>query len=105
MTVIWERSDNGMEAPALAPTPRPLDPPRVVGTGDTTFRPAFKAEALRTLAPSTLLMFVPGAARVHSFQLLGRLVDSVPSYWLELGGDVIQIKDAVRRMIDAAEAS
>lgn len=79
--------------------------PRVVGTGDTTFCPASKAEALRTLAPSTVLMFVPGAARAHSFQLLGRLVDSVPCYWLELGGDVIQIKDAVRHMVDAAEAS
>ncbi len=50
-------------------------------------------------------MFVPGAVRARSFQLLGRLVDSVPCYWLELGGDVIEIKDAVRRMVDAAEAS
>lgn len=78
--------------------------PRVVGVGETTFRPASKAETLRTLAPSTVLTFVPSAARAHAFELLARMVDSVPSYWLELGGDVNHIKDAVRRMIDAAEA-
>jgi hypothetical protein len=78
--------------------------PRIIGRGETTFRPASKAEALRTLAPSTVLTFVPGAARARSFELLGHLVDSVPCYWLEMGGDVNDIKDAVRGMVDAAEA-
>jgi hypothetical protein len=75
--------------------------PRVVGRGETSFRPASQAEALLALAPSSV-MFLPGAS-ARSLDKLGKLVECVPCYWLELGRDVDRIPDAVRRMMAAAE--
>jgi hypothetical protein len=73
----------------------------VVGRGETSFRPASQAEALLALAPSSV-MFLPGAS-ARSLDKLGKLVECVPCYWLELGRDVDRIPDAVRRMMAAAE--
>ncbi len=75
--------------------------PRVVDSDETSFRPASKGEALLALAP-TSVMFLPGA-NVRSLEKLARLVERVPCYWLELGRDVDQIPDTVRRMVAAAE--
>lgn len=75
--------------------------PRVVDSDETSFRPASKGEALLALAP-TSVMFLPGA-NVRSLDKLGKLVERVPCYWLELGRDVDQIPDTVRRMVAAAE--
>ncbi len=75
--------------------------PRVVGADETTFRPASKAEALLALGPSSILI-LPGG-NVRSLEKLAQLVERVPCYWLELGRDVDQIPDTVRRMVAAAE--
>ena len=75
--------------------------PRVVDSDETSFRPASKGEALLALAP-TSVMFLPGA-NVRSLDKLGKLVERVPCYWLELGRDVTHIPDTVRQMIGAAE--
>ncbi len=75
--------------------------PRVVDSDETSFRPASKGEALLAVAP-TSVMFLPGAT-VRSLDKLGKLVECVPCYWLELGRDVDQIPDTVRRMVAAAE--
>ncbi len=75
--------------------------PRVVGADETTFRPASKAEALLALGPSSI-MILPGG-NVRSLEKLAQLVERVPCFWLELGRDVDQIPDTVRRMVAAAE--
>ncbi len=75
--------------------------PRVVDSEKTAFRPASKGEALLALAP-TSVMFLPGA-NVRSLDKLAQLVERVPCYWLELGRDINNIPDTVRRMVAAAE--
>jgi hypothetical protein len=75
--------------------------PRVVDSDETSFRPASNGEALLAMAPTSLL-FRPGVS-ARSLDKLSKLVECVPCYWLELGRDVDQIPDAVRRMVAAAE--
>jgi len=77
--------------------------PRVVDSDETTFRPASKVEALLALAP-TSVMFLPGATP-RALDKLGRLVERVPCYWLELGRDVDRIPDTVRAMVEIAGAT
>jgi hypothetical protein len=49
--------------------------------------PASKAEALLALAPSSLLLGELSSGR-QGFEVLARLVESVPLYWLESSSDV-----------------
>lgn len=74
--------------------------PRVVGTGENTFRPATKGEALRALAPSSVIMFVAGPS-ARSIDKLAALIEAVPCYALELGGDVDGIPETVRQIAAA----
>ena len=77
--------------------------PRVVDSEETSFCPASKGEALLALAP-TSVMFLPSASpRPRSLDKIAKLVECVPCYWLKLGRDVNHIRDAVRRMVAAAE--
>jgi hypothetical protein len=71
--------------------------PRVTGGPEPIARPATKGQALLRLAPSSLLMLphATGAA----FGRLADLVDRVPRYWLELGGDVHAIPPRVRELL------
>jgi hypothetical protein len=71
--------------------------PRVVGTGENTFRPASKGEALRALAPSSVIMFVAGPT-ARSIDKLVALIEAVPCYALELGRDVNGIPDTIREI-------
>lgn len=72
--------------------------PRVTGSSITTVHPASRAEALLRLAPSSL--FLPHARKLKStFERLARVVESVPSYWLDLGSDVGDIAPRVADML------
>lgn len=74
--------------------------PRVVGTGATTFRPASKGEALRALAPSSVILFVAGPT-ARSIDKLVALIEAVPCYALELGENVGDIPEAIRQIAAA----
>lgn len=79
---------------------RVLALPRIVTTTHLRIRPASKAEALRGLAPSSLVKrAVP--ARLY-LSRLAKLVEDVPSYWLELGPDLRDIPRRVERLLAAA---
>ncbi len=72
-----------------------------LGNGPRTeVRHARKSEALCRLAPTSLFTpFGPGAG---GFGALSRLVDAVPSYWLELGTDPSDIARAIAAILGGA---
>lgn len=69
-----------------------LDPNRRAGVV-----PATKAEALMTIAPSTL--FQPLGAGSAGLSAVRRLVERVPSYWLDSGEDTSSVPESVRRVL------
>ena len=73
--------------------------PRVVDAEVTTFRPATKAQTLMAIAP-TSVMHLPRPNRA-AFDRLTQLVQSTPSYWLELGRRVDLIPDAVGALAES----
>jgi hypothetical protein len=64
--------------------------PKIVDAPYCRLTPASRGEALRALAPSTLLQMAPRPGP-EGLQLLARLVKCVPGYWLELGRDMAGI--------------
>jgi hypothetical protein len=74
-------------------TIRALAFPRVTDLSTSRVRPASRREALLTLAPGSLLA-LPNTG-VGTLDLLGRLVERLPSYWLELGSDLTTIPERV----------
>ncbi len=72
--------------------------PRVVDSELTTFRAATRAETLKAIAP-TSVMLLPRPNRA-AFQRLVDLVQCTPGYWLELGRRVDLIPDAVQNLAD-----
>jgi hypothetical protein len=73
--------------------------PRVT-SGRILFRPASSAQALRTLAPSTILQHSDESAT--GLALMSRLVRQVPAYVLELGSDMAAVGPAIRHLLEAA---
>lgn len=73
--------------------------PRVVDSERTTFRAAKKSETLMAIAP-TSVMLLPRPNR-PAFERLTRLVESTPTYWLELGRQVDLIPGAVQALAEA----
>lgn len=67
--------------------------PRVTGRRDTRLSPARPADALKAIAPTTLL-HLQRAGR-QTLEKTARLVRRVPSYWLEAGTELAQIPGAV----------
>jgi len=65
--------------------------PRVMDQPKTVVRPATKVEALLRLAPSSLLMLPFAGIAAQEFEKLGHFLQSVPTYWLELGRDMGEI--------------
>jgi hypothetical protein len=80
---------------------RALALPRIADASATRFRPAAKAEVLLEIVPSSLLdqLLRPGA---EGFRRLVKLVDGVPTYWLELGRDLAGIPPAVDALLAEA---
>jgi predicted O-methyltransferase YrrM len=73
--------------------------PRIAARGGPpVIRRAGAGEALRALAPTTLLQ-LPGAAHVR-MKAMASLVRSVPVFSLELGADVDGVPEAVTRICD-----
>lgn len=76
---------------------RALALPRIVDADHSLVRPASKGEALRRIAPSSLLTLLsPGASGLDR---LTRLVQQVPCYWLELGRDLDEIPVHVEELL------
>jgi hypothetical protein len=63
-------------------------------------RRARKSEALRRLAPTSV--FTPFGPGARGFERLSRLVDAVPSFWLELGTDLEDIPRAMAAILEEA---
>ena len=63
--------------------------PRVTGRPETRLRDATPAASLAALAPTTVFQ-LPGYGP-RTFENIGRLVQQVPSYWLECGTDLARI--------------
>lgn len=76
---------------------RAIGLPTVDGAARTRIRRARKGEALRRLAPTSV--FTPFGPGAHGFRQLSRLVEAVPSYWLELGPDPEDVGRAVARIL------
>jgi hypothetical protein len=92
------------EAPALHVTRvapiRVLALPRIVGSCNSLPRPATKAEALLRLGPGSLVKrAVPPRACLSR---MARLVDQVPSYWLDLDRELAEIPRRVQTSLAVA---
>jgi hypothetical protein len=74
--------------------------PKIVGLSSPRLRSATRAEALLRLAPGS--MFLGPSLGAPGLDKLARLVEHVPSYWLELGGDVGEVPPVVERALDEA---
>ena len=74
--------------------------PRITGQPVTSLARATAFEALRALAPSSIMQ-LPGAGAVE-FEGLSRLVQRVPCYWLELGTVVAEIPAVVQTLLPPA---
>ncbi|OFW13598.1 MAG: hypothetical protein A3F70_14880 [Acidobacteria bacterium RIFCSPLOWO2_12_FULL_67_14] len=72
--------------------------PRIVGGSETTYRPASRSEAVRRLAPSSILQlpFIDGQAALNRMH---ELVQAVPCFWLDLGTDFPGIPRAVMSIL------
>ena len=75
--------------------------PRVVPVSQVELRPASKREALLRIAPSTLSWVPEPAARKVAFERLSRLADSVPRYWVDLGGDTRNLPGLVDGLLSS----
>lgn len=77
--------------------------PRVAGTQETTWAPASRAEALRRLAPSSILQ-LPFISPGPALARMAELAEAVPVYRLELGTDLGRIPDRVTELLLEAGA-
>jgi hypothetical protein len=87
-------------------SPLPVDAiviPTVGGSGPPRTRPASPGEALRALAPTTLIQ-LPGAAH-ERMQAMAKLVRRVPAYRVELGDDVAAVAGEIARICTEAGQS
>lgn len=70
-----------------------------VTAGRVLLRPASAAQALRALAPSTILQHADESTT--GLALMSRLVRRVPAYILELGSDITSVGPAIRHLLEA----
>jgi hypothetical protein len=71
--------------------------PRVTDLPESQIRPALKTKALLTLGPSTLLG-IPGLGS-RRLDVLARLVEQLPCYWLDLGHNLGSIPRCVKELV------
>jgi hypothetical protein len=74
--------------------------PRVVDSDNTSIRPASTVASMLRLAPSSLRMLLHVGAAAGAFDQLGRFLESVPTYWLELGRDLVEIPKRVEEILE-----
>ncbi|MEE8148202.1 MAG: hypothetical protein V3T24_11400 [Longimicrobiales bacterium] len=79
--------------------------PTITDSPSTRLRPAGKGEAFRRLAPSSLLVLRragvdEGRGRHEELEQLSRLVSTLPSYWLEIGGAIEQIPERIGGLLE-----
>jgi hypothetical protein len=74
--------------------------PRVAGGRDSRLRPMRGADALRTMAPSTLMQLP--AAGPETFAAMAEMTKRVPCFALELGTELRQVPEVIGRLLDAA---
>jgi len=74
------------------------------GAHGPSIRPATKSESLLTMVRSTLRNGVLGPGR-NEFELLGRLSEGVPSFWLQLGATPDETPRHLRRILATAGRS
>jgi hypothetical protein len=77
--------------------------PRVAGTRRTSYRPATKGEALRRLAPSSILQ-LPFIAPRAALERMAAVASRLPTYWLDLGQDLAEIPLRVGEILAQAAA-
>jgi hypothetical protein len=70
--------------------------PKLFDRADTTYRRASTMDAMLALAPSSLWI-LPASAK-HALAKLDEVVTTVPAYWLELGRDIDQTAETVKRL-------
>lgn len=73
--------------------------PMIVDAPSSRVERASRAEALRALAPSSMMQ-MPFGATHDRFRALAKLVASVPAYRLELGRDIDAIAPRVSELLD-----
>ena len=79
---------------------RALALPRVADADESRIRRASKGEAFLRIAPSSLVMLLtPGPGGLDR---LARLVERVPSYWLDLGRDLPNLPTRVEELLARA---
>ncbi|NIQ53682.1 MAG: hypothetical protein GWN71_09775 [Gammaproteobacteria bacterium] len=78
---------------------RALALPRVVDAEETRFRPASRLEALLRLAPSTLLQLPHACATPDGLGRLGEMVETLPTFWLDLGRDMERIPERAAELL------
>jgi hypothetical protein len=80
---------------------RAIAMPCVTNNVETKFRRASPAQALASLAPSSIFQ-LPGAGQAE-FRSLAGLIKQVPSYFLELGSDLTRIPDTIFRLLSEVD--
>lgn len=74
--------------------------PIVVGAESPRIREATKVESLLRLAPSSLLMLPYAGIAAQEFEKLSQFLQDVPTYWLELGGNMDEIPNRIGEILD-----
>jgi hypothetical protein len=77
---------------------------RIADADRTLIRPATRSESLLIMARSTLRSGVLSPGR-KGFELLGRLSESVPSFWLELGVSPEETPHCLRELLASVRGS
>ncbi|MDQ6888010.1 MAG: hypothetical protein M3068_12045 [Gemmatimonadota bacterium] len=76
--------------------------PRITSEPSSAVRRATRSEALRAIAPSSLIQMPFGNTK-RRFAALAHLAERVPAYWLELGPDLDEIPRRAESLLRALE--
>ncbi|MEX0804936.1 MAG: hypothetical protein WD688_16705 [Candidatus Binatia bacterium] len=82
----------------VAPITAVLLPRVVIGGTESRIYPAPKSQALLALGPSSLFQ-IP-SRRTNGFEKLAQIVQQVPAYWLDLGGEIDRIPHVVKAFME-----
>jgi hypothetical protein len=97
LVLLSEVFDGGLSRKARV---RAVALPKVVDAQDTSIRPATTIEALLRLAPSSLILLPFAGAAAQEFEKLSTFLETVPTYWLELGRDMDQIPLRIQDILE-----